>query len=182
MNLISEQPWYYFILCLAAGFIYAFFLYQREIKRDTFSKISIYILFSFRFITVTTISFLLLNVFLKHTTNETEKPLIIFAQDNSTSVVSAKDSIEIKNKFVKQVSELNSRLAEKYNVKYLLFGSKTQTDVIPDFSDKETDFSQLLNEIENNYANQNIGALVIASDGIINKGANPLFIAEKFTA
>ncbi len=180
MNLISEQPWYYFLLCFLAGFGYAFLLYQREIKRDTFTKLLIYVLFSFRFITVTVISFLLLNVFLKHTTNETEKPVIIFAQDNSTSVISSKDSTPIRTDLLKRINELNVKLAEKYTVNYLLFGTKTRAESAPDFSDKETDFSQLLNEVENNYANQNIGALVIASDGIINKGANPLYIAEKF--
>lgn len=180
MNLISENPWYYFVLCLLAGSAYALLLYRRETKRDTFPKLLIYFLFSFRFIAISIISLLLLNIFLKHTTSETEKPLIIFAQDNSTSIISAKDSGEIKNVFLKEVDQFNARLAEKYAVKYLLFGSRTQSEAKVDLSDKETDFSQLMNEIDNNYANRNIGALIIASDGIMNKGSNPQFIAEKF--
>ena len=180
MNLISEQPWYYLILCLLVGFAYAFILYRNEIKKNSFSKLLTYCLFAFRFLSVLIISILLLNIFLKRIITQTEKPIIIFAQDNSNSIISAKDSTEIKNNFLKEIDKLNATLLEKYNVQYLLFGTKVQANAVVDFKDKETDISQLLNEIDNSYANQNIGALVIASDGIINKGTSPLYAAEKF--
>lgn len=180
MNLISELPFYYSLLCLAAGSVYAYLLYNRERKRDTFSKPVLYSLFALRFFTVLFISLLLLGFLLKRNLNETEKPLILLTLDNSASVVSGKDSTEIKNEFVKKINQLNSSLSEKYNIQSLIFGTKVSQSTTPDFSDKETDISQLLNEVDNNYSNQNIGALVICSDGIINKGMNPLPIAEKF--
>ncbi len=180
MNLISEYPWYYILLCLVCALLYAFILYKNERLKKTFSNFLLGVLFTFRFLTVFIICALLLNIFLKHIINETEKPLIIFAQDNSTSLISGKDSSEIKTKFLKQVEGLNTSLSGKYKVRYLLFGNRIQTDSKPDFKDKETDISQLLNDIDNNYSNQNIGALIIASDGIINKGTNPLYVAEKF--
>lgn len=117
---------------------------------------------------------------LKRTINQTEKPLIILALDNSASIVSGKDSSELKTTFLKNINQLNSSLSEKYNVQTLLFGNKVSQNNVPDYSDKETDISQLLNEIDNNYANQNIGALVISSDGIVNKGINPIALTEKF--
>jgi hypothetical protein len=180
MNLISEQPWYYIVLCLLAGLVYAYLLYRNEIKKNTFSKTVTYFLFGFRFVAVLVISLLLLNVFLKRVINQTEKPLILFAQDNSNSIISSKDSSEIKNSFLKNIEGLNASLLEKYNVQYILFGNKIQTNTSVNFSDKETDMAQLMAEVDNNYANQNIGALVVASDGIINKGTNPLYLAEKF--
>lgn len=180
MNIIFELPFYYFFICLAAAILYAGILYRREKKRDTFSKLILSSLFSLRFLSVLMISLLLMNFLLKHTINETEKPLIILSLDNSASVVAGKDSNEIKNEFLKKVSELNNSLSTKYNVQALLFGNKVTQASQPDFSDKETDLSQLLNEIDNNYSNQNIGALVIYSDGIINKGINPINQTEKF--
>lgn len=180
MNLVSEYPWYYILLCLLCGFLYAFILYRSDRVKKTFSNIVLFCLFAFRFLSVLIICFLLLNVFLKHVINETEKPLIIFAQDNSSSIISGKDSAEIKNNFLKKIDELNSTLSGQYKVQYLLFGNKIQANSKADFNDKETDVSQLLNEIDNNYSNQNIGALVIAIDGIINKGTSPLYTAEKF--
>lgn len=180
MNIISEQPWYFIVLCLLAGILYAALLYRREQKKQTFPKWLLYLLSGFRFLSVFIICLLLLNIFLKRVINQTEKPLIIFAQDNSSSVVAGSDSAFIKSEFVTRTEELRQKLSEKYNVQSLVFGGKTQANVSPNFKDKETDISQLLSEIENSYANQNIGALVIASDGIINKGTSPLGVAEKF--
>jgi hypothetical protein len=180
MNIISEQPWYFILLCVLAGGLYAALLYRHQSKKDIFSRKLLYVLSVFRFCTVFLISLLLLNIFLKRTINQTEKPLILFAQDNSASVISTKDSASIKTAFIPRIEEIKSALASKYNVQSILFGSKTQINQPVDFTDKETDISQLLSEIENSFANQNIGALVIASDGIINKGTSPLYIAEKF--
>lgn len=180
MNLISELPFYYFFICLAAGLAYAYILYKRELKRDTFSKTLVYSLAVLRFFSVLIISLLLMSFLLKRSINQTEKPLIIIALDNSASVISGKDSSEIKNEFTKRINQLNNSLSEKYNVQALLFGNKVSPNTVPDFNDKETDFSQLLNEIDNNYSNQNIGALVIGSDGIINKGMSPIGLSEKF--
>lgn len=180
MNLISELPFYYSLLCLAAGSVYAYLLYNRERKRDTFSKLILYSLFTLRFFSVLMMSLLLMSFLLKRNLNQTEKPLILLTLDNSASIVSGKDSTELKTEFVKKINQLNSSLSEKYNVQSLIFGNKVSQSNTPDFSDKETDISQLLNEIDNNYANQNIGALVICSDGIINKGQNPVALTEKF--
>lgn len=180
MDLISELPFYYVFLCLTAGSLYAYLLYRSKKKRETFSKGILYTLFTLRFFSVLIISLLLMNFLLKRNLNQTEKPLILLALDNSASIVSGKDSNEIKTEFIKNVNALNTNLSEKYNVQALLFGNKISQGNQPDFTDKETDISQLLNEVDNNYSNQNIGALVICSDGILNKGMNPISLAEKF--
>ncbi len=180
MNLISELPLYYLILCLAVGLGYAYLLYRNEKKKETFSNSILYTLFTLRFFSVLMISLMLMSFLMKRNINQTEKPLIILALDNSASVINSKDSAEIKTEFIQRLNKLTTTLAEKYNVQTLLFGNKITQGSVPDFNDKETDISQLLNDIDNNYANQNIGALVISSDGIINKGMSPLGFAEKF--
>lgn len=180
MNLISELPFYYFFICLAAGSGYAYLLYRKERKRETFSRSILYTAFILRFFSVLLVSLLLMSFLLKRNVNQTEKPVIILCLDNSASILAGKDSTLIKTDFLKKINELNSSLLEKYNVQPLIFGSKVTQSSSPDFSDKETDLSQLLNEIDNSYSNQNIGALVICSDGIINKGMNPVGLTEKF--
>jgi hypothetical protein len=179
MNLISELPWYYLFLCLAVAGLLTFFLYRKEKQKETFSKNVLYILSGLRFFSVLTICLLLMNLLLKRNINQTEKPLIIFAIDNSASVISVKDSVFIKNEFLNNIAKLSNDLSDKYKIQTLLFGNKVEPRDKPDFTDKETDLSQLLNEIDNNYSNQNIGALVISSDGIINKGMNPVGLTDK---
>ena len=61
----------------------------------------------------------------------------------------------------------------------MLFGDKVSAEKQPDFSEKETDMENLFADVENNFSNQNIGALILVSDGIYNKGANPLHYSEK---
>lgn len=180
MNLISEQAWYLLLLCPLAGFLYAWLLYKPEKQKETFNKRTLYFLSALRFITVTVITLLLLNLLLKRSINETEKPIILFAGDNSSSIISSKDSTEIKSELEKELLKIKDNLSEKYDIRSLLFGGKVQVANSPDYSDKETDFSQLLNEIDNSYSNQNIGALVIISDGIINRGSSGTEIAAKF--
>lgn len=180
MNLISEHAWYFLLLCPLAGLLYAWLLYNREKKRDTFTKPVLYFLTALRFVSVLTITLLLLNLFLKRTINETEKPLILFAHDNSASIIATADSQFIKKDFTNLLEKVKSEVGEKYAVKSLLFGNKVTAEEQPDYNDKETDLSQLLSEIDNNYANQNIGALIITSDGIINRGSGNFDLANRF--
>ena len=52
---------------------------------------------------------------------------------------------------------------EKYEVKTYSFDSKSKQSETFDFTGKETDISQLFSDIENNYANKNIGAIGAAT-------------------
>lgn len=170
MNLISEQPLYFLLLCPVAGWIYAWLLYRNEKQKGHFSHSLLRLLAVLRFIAVTIITSLLLQLMLKREVNETEKPLLLFAFDNSTSVISANDSSEIKTNFIPALDALQKNLSDKYRIQTLLFGNKVSHGRLPDFTDNETDFSELLNEVNNNFSNSNIGALIISSDGIINRG------------
>lgn len=90
------------------------------------------------------------------------------------------DSTFVKGDFLNQLEKFRSGLEEKYAVKTVLFGSKAETsDKKASFTEKETDLENLVNEIDNNYSNQNVGALIVVSDGIYNKGSNPVYSAEK---
>lgn len=133
-----------------------------------------------RFISFFLIFLFLFNILFRRLQNETENPVILLAVDNSTSMVSLPDSNVVKGQFLNNLEQLREQLQGKYAVKTLLFGNKAlTTKEKPDFKEKETDIEALILEVENNYSNQNVGALIISSDGIYNKGANPLYPAEK---
>lgn len=89
------------------------------------------------------------------------------------------DSNEVKAFVQNRLAQLQNKLGEKYAVNYLLFGSKVRQKKEADFKDRETDLDELLKETESNYANQNIGALVVLTDGKYNRGSNPLYRSEK---
>jgi hypothetical protein len=179
MQFISNYPWYFTLLCFAVGFVFAGALYVRDKKNKDRSKPLLISIAVLRFLSVSIITLLLLDVFIKRMVNEVEKPVIVIAQDNSNSIIANKDSATLKKEYTKALLEFTNAIKEKYDVKSYGFDSKSKQTEVFDFSGKETDISQLFNDIENNYSNKNIGAIVLASDGIYNKGTNPLYSVGK---
>ena len=66
-------------------------------------------------------------------------------------------------------------MAGKYDVKTYSFGDKISNDINFSFSEKQTDISALFEEIHTRYSNRNVGAIILASDGIYNRGFNPIY-------
>ncbi|MDP2385450.1 MAG: hypothetical protein Q8M29_03700 [Bacteroidota bacterium] len=178
-EIITQYSLWFVPLCLATGVLFAYVLYRTSPKNDELVKPVKWFLFSSRTLLIATLAFFLLNPLIKKMVNEKEKPIILIAQDNSSSLLNAKDSAFIKNEFVKALKTVANDLSEKYDVKFYRFDSKTELNDTINFKGKETDYSSLFNEIENNYTNRNVGALILASDGLYNKGSNPVYGAEK---
>ncbi len=179
ITLISDTHWYIYILCLCIGILFSLTLYYKEKKANEIPSIIGKILIIIRTIAVTFICILLTNLFLKRVINKTENPILLIAIDNSTSIASGKDSVEIQTNFIRNIETLEKNLSENYIVKKMLFGEKTRLSDTINFTDKETDITNLLADISNNFSGQNIGALILASDGIINKGGNPTYSLDK---
>jgi len=162
---------------IGAGF--SLLLYYKDKKSGELTALIQKILFTTRAICVTLICILLTNLFLKHVNNRSEDPIILVAIDNSSSIISGKDSTTLSRSLSDKVRSLNTNLGERFTIKQLLFGERTRLSDSIDFKDKETDMSNLLADVANNFSGQNIGALIIASDGILNKGTNPIYNLEK---
>jgi hypothetical protein len=182
IQLISEIPIWFAGLCLLTGAAYAFLLYYKEKSIYDIPKYLNIILFFLRFLSIFIISSLLLGILIKQWSKKVEKPLIVLAQDNSTSILFNSDSLYYKGKYKDDIESFKKSLSEKFEVKQLLFGTEVREDNNITFQDKHTDISALIREAENRFVNRNIGALIIASDGIYNKGLNPLYQSYKFKA
>lgn len=170
MQLITTSPLWLILLCLAAGFLYSYLLYKYGNK--TWKQ---KILAVIRFVVVSSLAFFLLSPVLIHFKNETQKPIIILAHDNSESILNNKDSNFYKNIWQKQWLDIKTKLSNDYDVQYLTFGNKIESKDSLNFKDKRTHLSQLFTYINSTYSKQNIGAIVIASDGNYNKGTNPIY-------
>lgn len=170
------------ILALAFGGTYFQYLWK---KQPFFSLKQRNILLTLRFIAL----FLLLFLFLspvKHIKHkDIEKPTIIIAQDNTLSLGLTKDSSYYKNTYLQNLDKLCDKLQDKYNVVRLNFGS-VATALKEDksfkqsskFKDFATNIGSMFDYINENYSNENLSAIVLASDGITNSGDNPLNVCE----
>src|ERR1051325_8056097 len=99
IKVITESPAWYIIFCVAAGFFLTWVLYRND---NVFSGIHPWlkrILTGLRFLFITLLAFLLLTPLIKTLTRQTEKPIIIIAQDNSQSIIINKDSSFYRNEY-----------------------------------------------------------------------------------
>jgi hypothetical protein len=179
IKLISDTPWYFYLLSLSVGILFTLSLYYKEKKTGELPPSIRKILLGIRFMGVTLLCLLLSNLFLKRVINKTENPTLLIAVDNSTSIISGNDSLKAKDALLKGVEKMEEELGKIFTIKKLIFGERTRLSDSLNFTDKETDIANLLSDITNNFSGQNIGALILASDGIVNKGTNPIYAVDK---
>src|ERR1035438_965870 len=103
-SLYIDYPIWFVAFCFLAGAGYSFLLYRKEKRFSETPKWVRRILPVLRFVTVTLLAFFLLDPLLKNITRTVEKPIIIFAQDNSESIVTGKDSTFYKTEYLKNIS------------------------------------------------------------------------------
>ncbi|MEX2379700.1 MAG: hypothetical protein WD530_03090 [Vicingaceae bacterium] len=181
MNIVSQYPWWMYVLCLILGAVYAFVLYQKDRKLTDFSSILINFLAVLRFLTVSFLAILLLAPLIKYMSKRVEPPIIILAQDNSASILKSKDSALYQNSLKEEVEKLKSELQTNFQVEHFFFDEelKDAADSLPNYQGRETNFQLLLDGIEDRFVNRNVGAVLVVSDGIYNRGANPAYQSIK---
>ncbi|MGB0882172.1 MAG: hypothetical protein ACPGSO_04410 [Vicingaceae bacterium] len=178
INIITELPLWFLLFCVALGGIYTFFLYRNEAKFAETPSWLVRLMAGARFLLVTILAFLLLSPFVKTIFNKIEKPVVIIAQDNSASLLLNKDSVNYQTKYIKDLNLLKEKLANVYEVKTYTFGENLKEGSAINFKAKTTAISTAFSELENKLYNRNVGALILASDGIFNQGANPVYTSE----
>lgn len=179
-GLTFEYPWWWLILCIVAGLGYAVAMYYRHTsfnKQNTGSKWWLYALSTLRALVVSLLCILLLSPYIKKRTTETFKPIVAVVHDNSQSVrVGLKgDTILYKNK----MQAVIERLSQKYEVATYTAGAQLTKNIVYTYTEPTTNLSSVFDDISNLYYNRNIGAVILASDGIYNEGVNPIYTAGK---
>lgn len=181
MEIVNTFPNWAYLLCFIASGLIAYFFYRRDKRLEEFSRISLAFLTLFRFLSLGVLAVLLLSPLLKYLSKTVEEPIIIIAQDNSSSMVSGKDSAFIKVEFQEKIKELSTALQSEYRLESFAFDEKAfQNEEKPNFNGKVTNYEALLDEIESRYVNQNVGGLILISDGIYNQGSQPNYLTKKF--
>ena len=107
------------------------------------------------------------------TKNVIEKPIVLLLQDDSRSVAVAlgNDSANYR----KNIEALTNRLSEKYKVVKWGFGNTVISDTLFRYRQSATDISAALSRAQEFFGMQNLGAVILASDGRFNEGVNPMY-------
>lgn len=152
--MILNHPWYFVLLCLLVGAVYAAALYA--FGRRTFPEWLQRLLAVLRFSVVSAIAFLLLEPVSRQAVHERLKPHVLVTVDQSLSVTSSADSTF-------SLAALCDELDDYCQITVDTFGNNSFTDI---------------GEILTRYSHDDVAAMVLATDGIYNRGANPASVAE----
>lgn len=167
LGLTIDFPFYYSLICILLGLLYASFLYINE--HLLLSKTLQFLLYSIRTIFVTILAFLFLSPLVKSFSNTIENPIVIIAQDVSESITDT--TFEL-------LSNLSSQLT-RFDVHRFSFSEDVETGFKTSNMGVKTDYSSLFSDLENRFSNRNVAGIILATDGCYNSGSNPAF--QQFT-
>jgi hypothetical protein len=165
----------YWLLAILIAFSAAFLVFRADRRRAV----------PFPWITSTLRGLLVLSVLLlvlvpdlvinKHIT---EQPVIVILQDRSSSagVAVAGDSTIYRQ----NMEALSARLSDKYRVIRWGFGDDIHQDSFYHFDRTSTNISAALTGAEEFYGMQNLGGIILATDGRFNVGINPIYRQTAF--
>jgi len=168
---------WFLAICVALGILFAAALYWKDntFKEATASQRRwIPFLAFLRFLGGTAIAILLLGLLMKQQITQLQKPAVVIAVDNSESIkgeLSLEDSTALFN----GINSLSAQLAEKAEVHRFVFDKNLKEQDTPDFTGKSTNLSGTFEELYNRFGYQNVGAVILATDGIYNEGSNPAY-------
>ena len=159
-----------FLLSLAL----AWFQYFYKRKGKPFQNV---IFAGLRFLSLFAILLLLINPKLRKTTLFIEKPKLVLAVDNSSSIAYFGKEAEVKQ--LLQNFQQDQEIAERFEVEQFSFGNEVAHDTALDFSEKQSDISRLLKELGSLYE-QKTAPTILITDGNQTVGEDFIFAAKDY--
>ncbi|MGD9995114.1 MAG: hypothetical protein AB7S69_17580 [Salinivirgaceae bacterium] len=172
----TQTPWWILLLLVAAA-VSIFWLYFKN-KNTGLDKSKRYFLATLRSLSLLLVIFLLMHPVLRTLKRHKQQPILLIAVDNSQSMISSSDSLFVKDTLPMLLKKQVNRLAANYDIDWLQFGEKTDSAQFT-FTDRETNFEDLFQYIKTRYYQRHIGALLLISDGIYNRGEQPLYMSQQ---
>jgi hypothetical protein len=161
----------YWLLCLLIGLLPAWLVYRNDRKKNIPVK---WLPALLRFATFFLTAALLLAPAFPTQKTEEEKPLLIWLQDNSSSINKALGNNAPA--YRTKVNDLWEKWKEEYTVIPIAFGSELNRDSVFNYNQRSTNIANALQSATTQYQDQNIGAVILSSDGIYNEGLDPLYV------
>lgn len=167
-DISTNLPSWLIVLALLIGVVYAIFLYQKEdkIENDWLKRT----LFLFRMLAVSFLCFLLLGPLVNSYIKEKEKPIIIVAQDASSSLK--------ETDIFGQLSDFTNKVENDFEVFSFHFSDDLQEGLSVENRGEQTNYAAFFDEVESKFMGRNVAALVVATDGLYNVGENPIYKAN----
>jgi hypothetical protein len=175
----TSESYLWLLACLGLGIVYALLLYRPS---SHLHKNLRYFLFALRALSIALIAFLICSPLIKTISRTIEKPLIIIAQDNSASILLSEGKGFNSKDYTDQLKKLEKNLSGDYELRSFNFAEKMDDGLNLNYKGSLTDISSVFKQINNQFSNRNIGAIIIGTDGIYNRGSNPQYESKNLNA
>ncbi|MDQ7918323.1 VWA domain-containing protein [Mesonia sp. MT50] len=158
---------------VALGLSLLFYFYNSTKKRSKH-----WIIFSvLRFLSLFSLFLLLINPKLETLELSTEKPNLVFAVDNSSSIAYFKEEENVRS-FLQQIEE-HKALQEKFKVDYYSFGSQIKKLDTLSFTENKTQITPLFDNLTEIYADQ-VTPTILITDGNQTYGQDYLYKVKQY--
>ncbi|KAB2814531.1 hypothetical protein [Phaeocystidibacter luteus] len=165
MTFQSPYAFGFILIILGVAALVTFFAY----RNSGFDKPFNIVLPALRWIGLTAVGLLLLNPVIRDTSVTEERPLLIWLQDESESVILNEDSAEFVESYQEWANTSINRLEEKYDV--LQYGfDKEVTAASGVFDGTASNIELAVREALLRLDGRNAEGIVLATDGITNSG------------
>lgn len=156
--------------CLIIGIALAWLLYGKSSALNHKLRIGLAVT---RTVSITLILWLMFSPLIQKVSYTLERPIIVIAQDNSQSVAAVEPAGFDSLVYRKNLQELSKALSEQYEVRSYSFSDKVTPGLDFSYNGKLTNASLLAGQLNDELMNRNVGAVILATDGLFNKGGNP---------
>ena len=157
--------------CILSGLFFAWLLYGRA---EAMAKPMRITLAALRGLALALIFWLLFSPLIRQISYTLEKPIIVIAQDNSQSITAVMPAGFDSLRYRKSIQELRDQLSSKYEVRTYSFANQVSQGLNFSYSGKLSNASLLVSQLKDELLNRNVGAVVLATDGIFNRGGSPV--------
>ncbi|MFH4965369.1 VWA domain-containing protein [Gaetbulibacter sp. M235] len=164
----------YIIIAGIIALFLALFLYKH--KNNSHKTLN-YVFTFLRFITIFSVLLLLINPKFEHVSYYTEKPNLIVAVDNSTSIKYLNQDKNALN-FIETLTN-NKDLQDKFNIDFHTFGNTVNNSDSIGFSENETNLDNMFNKLSQVYKNTTAPMLLI-TDGNQTFGNDYQYTSSKY--
>ncbi len=164
------------LISFFAGLIVSVLFYLRDKSLKESARWIKFTLIACRFFVVAILTFILSHPLTIQVKEEVKKPLLPILIDNSNSILIGDSS------FVNEIKSFLDFLEKSIynNVELIVLPFSTNLEIGEEVTFKEqgTDILKCLDELNDNYSNENIGGAIIISDGINTEGQSELLIED----
>ncbi|MBN2667698.1 MAG: VWA domain-containing protein [Bacteroidales bacterium] len=179
MGFESTYSFWWLPLAAILAVVLSFGIYRKNSFWNSDEKKWLYVAAVLRAISLFLITFLLIKPLIESNKGHFIKPKLMILQDASSSVSYNQDSNQFQSHFRDLANRLNEAFSKNnIDAEVYSFADSIKSGFDFSFGGRATNISNALSYASRNYPSDQIGGLLLISDGIYNKGNDPFYASK----